>query len=56
MTSKNRYFFAQYNEDPLRHDEIVLGIGRSVGLSKRVKTFGNVLCCLQDFLKIIRYQ
>lgn len=43
MTSKNRYFFAQYNEDPLRHDEIVVGIGRSVGLKKRVKTLGNVL-------------
>lgn len=43
MTSKNRYFFAQYNEDPLRHDEIVGGVGRPVGLSKRVKTLGNVL-------------
>ena len=43
MSSKNRYFFAQYNEDPLRHDEIVVGVGRPVGLTKRVKTLGNVL-------------
>ena len=43
MISKTRYFFAQYNDDPQRHDEIVVGIGRPVGLGGHVKRMGNVL-------------
>ena len=54
MSSKNRYFFAQYNEDPLRHDEIVVGVGRPVGLSKRVKTLGNVLTKSTRIAQIFR--
>ncbi len=43
MISKTRYFFGKYNDDPLRHDEIVTGIGRHPRLSNVIKTFANVL-------------